>query len=459
MGSLIFISSIWLLMAMALGFWARRPVTPAAHRMAMLGFPPAPSDRTFLARLALAAFSVRAVVVMIFNGTDAIRSLHLSPDSLKYHRLGQLLAVDYRRGDVDWSAWIDHGWFQFTGLVYSLFGANPVIIQVINITVSTLTVIVVYHMVREAYGDPQIARWAAIMIALLPSFVYWSCLMLKDPASIFAVALMVWALVKLRSRMEFGPMAGLIIGLMIVLALREYLFLVSLFLIGISLLPVGSKGLSGRLVRVATVVLIAGLVAQVLGFGFLGISGAQQSMYFDLDYINSTRVAMGDHGTGAFFENPESALWGGGPVATIRAAFSAVFFFFVSLDLRNLDSARQLMALPEVLLFLAMLPLLWKGLWFSFKRLRDRALPLIVFSAGLLVVYGSATTNMGAMFRWRMQALPMLLAFICVGLALRQRHWLRRIMTALERAFLPSRRVRRRPAAAAQLTGSRRIPS
>jgi len=170
-------------------------------------------------------------------------------------------------------------------------------------------------------------------------------------------------------------------------------------------------------------------------------------------------VAMGDHGTGAFFEDPEGALWGSGTLASARAAVAGVFFFFVSLDLRRLGSIRQLMALPEVLLFLAMLPLLWRGFWCSFKRLRDRALPLIVFAAGLLVVYGSATTNMGAMFRWRMQALPMLLAFICVGLALQQRHWLRRIMTALERAFLPSRRVRRRPVAAAQMTGSRRFQS
>ena len=42
---------------------------------------------------------------------------------------------------------------------------------------------------------------------------------------------------------------------------------------------------------------------------------------------------------------------------------------------------------------------------------------------------GSAATNMGAMFRWRMQALPFLLAFLTYGLSLHGRGYFYRLMS------------------------------
>ena len=73
------------------------------------------------------------------------------------------------------------------------------------------------------------------------------------------------------------------------------------------------------------------------------------------------------------------------------------------------------MALPEILVILCLLPSLVRGLRCSWQHARQASLPLAVFAFGLLAVYGSAATNMGAMFRWRMQALPLLLTFMVYG--------------------------------------------
>lgn len=50
------------------------------------------------------------------------------------------------------------------------------------------------------------------------------------------------------------------------------------------------------------------------------------------------------------------------------------------------------------------------------RRFRATAIPLIVFGIAALVVYVSATTNMSALHRWRMQAFPFLFSILAAGL-------------------------------------------
>jgi hypothetical protein len=40
---------------------------------------------------------------------------------------------------------------------------------------------------------------------------------------------------------------------------------------------------------------------------------------------------------------------------------------------------------------------------------------VLVFAFGVMLVYTSATTNAGAMFRWRMQALPFFIMMTSYG--------------------------------------------
>ena len=108
MNSVLLISALWIVFAPALWLSARsmplrgrEPLHPGAWREWSPRI-----EREFLVRVVLAAFALRIAVVLLLTWTDAIRTLHLSPDSLKYHRVGKLIAADYRRGMIEWGDWI-----------------------------------------------------------------------------------------------------------------------------------------------------------------------------------------------------------------------------------------------------------------------------------------------------------------------------------------------------------------
>lgn len=412
------ISFIWMVVCIAL-FSMSRKIGKGKARTYVKGIGNTVSGRSgaeFLQRLFILGFTVRLLIVGVLIFTNAIEVLHLSPDSLRYHREGVMIARQMEGGFFNWPNWIDNGWFQFTGFVYYLFGPHPILIQLFNITIGSVTPVVVYHLLKKAYADEFVARWTAVFTAFFPSFVYWSCLMLKDPISIFAITTIVLCLLGIRQSFHVKWLLGLAGSLLIILGVREYLFFVAVFFVVASFIPVSGDKLSNTLIKMALLTVFTGALTYFMGFGVLGIDYMRSSHYFDMDYINSTRVAMGDHGSGAFFEDPGSVLWGGDIGSNVLAAATAIFYFFVSVDLTRLGSHRQLMALPEVLIFLSMLPLLFKGFWVSLKKYPQETLPLLVFTIGLMAVYGSATTNMGAMFRWRMQVLPFFLAFIVFGI-------------------------------------------
>lgn len=392
---------------------------------------PRQSCRSFLAHLFIVALFVRLVLVLLLYFTDAIRLLHLSPDSLRYHNEGIAIATEMQQGFFNWPNWIDNGWFQFTGFVYYMFGTHAILIQILNATLGALTPIIIYYLVKRAFSLEQTARWTAILIAFFPSFIYWSCLMLKDTLAIFAMSLLVMAVVSHRNRFEFRWLAVMVIPLLVFLGIRVYMFFVGLFFIALSYFPVEEKKTIPSLAKMMAIVLLVGTAAYTMGYGFFGMDFIHQSHYFDLDYINQSRVKIGDHGSGAFFDDPSSALWGKDLGGTLKALAGVVYFSLVSLDLTDLGSTRQLMALPEVTIFFLLLPNLFRGVAGSWRNLRQRTLPLMVFGFGILAVIGSAATNMGAMFRWRMQALPFLLAFLVYGLTLSGRGWLYRLLSRL----------------------------
>ncbi|TDR38608.1 hypothetical protein DFR29_120109 [Tahibacter aquaticus] len=392
---------------------------------------PGAAARRFMVRLFTGAFLVRLVGVLVISLTDAIRSLSLSPDSLRYHEEALAIAEEMRDGFFNAPNWIDNGWFQFTGLVYYLLGPNPLYIQLINILLGALTPLVVFRLVLEVYGMEKLARVTALLIAFFPSFIYWSCLMLKDPLSIFSVSLLVLAVVRLRRSFSASALGVMAFCLLMLLGVREYLFFVSVFLIVISYIPVEGRRTIPLLATMAGVVALIGVATYAAGFGVFGVDYIRQSHYFDLEYINQSRINI-SHGTGAFFDAPEDAVWGESADSTFRALVAAIYFFFVSIDLTQIGSLRQLMALPEVLMFLVLLPSLARGLMHSWHHARQASLPLAVFAFGLLVVYGSAATNMGAMFRWRMQALPLLLTFMVYGAFVHGRGLIYRSLKRLE---------------------------
>jgi Ca2+/Na+ antiporter len=84
----------------------------------------------------------------------------------------------------------------------------------------------------------------------------------------------------------------------------------------------------------------------------------------------------------------------------------------------QLASARQMITLPEMVIWWTSLPLLVVGLWFAIKhRLREVA-PILIFTTLLTLSYSILMGNVGTAYRQRAQLLIFYFIFVAIGFVL-----------------------------------------
>lgn len=371
------------------------------------------SDREFLWRLCITAWLVRLAIIVAYALTDAINILRLSPDSERYDREGVWIMNQMSYGDFNWPNWLDNAWFQFTGLLYYIFWPSPFLVQLFNITVSVVTVIPLFLVMRQLTGDVRVQRFYAILAAFFPSMIYWSTLMLKDPVSILALALVVYGVFTLRLRFQPSALMLLVLGLLIFVGTRTYLFVVLVMAMPAAFLlfPYGRSMIPWRALLLPALI---GAVPMLIGYGYFGSGAFERSVYFDLDYVNHVREKMGDHGGSAIFNEGGVHIWGQNILSDIWAAIITVMTIFVPVNPFEVSGTRQFIALPFVgIMVYLFAPLMAGGrmLW----RGRRLATPILVITGAVLAVYVGGTTNAGALFRWTTQIMPYFLMAIAMA--------------------------------------------
>jgi hypothetical protein len=394
------------------------------------------SDRVFLWRVVFSAWVLRLAIVVIFQLTDAIHRLRLSPDSEKYHRGGLEIMQEMNYGHFNWPAWIDNGWFQFTGFVYWLLWPSPLIMQLLNTVIGAVTVIPLFLIMRRLTPDVRTQRFYAILVAFFPSLVYWSCLMLKDPVSVLALALVVYGVVEMRLKFRLWPLFWTVFGLLIYLGTRLYLFTLLTMLMPLAFL-LFPRRMSLRALIVPAVI---GIVPVVFGLGYFASGAFSESVYFDLDYINHVRTSMGDHGGSALFNSTEVHVWGNDLGSDVLAVFRTAFAVFFPVNPFDVQGARQMMALPFVFIMGYLVFLCGPGAMKIWKA-RRLSTPVMLFGLAVLAVYIGGTTNAGALFRWTTQIMPYILMAATLGLFIKNRRlqrWATRMVVLFAR--VPSAR-------------------
>ena len=81
----------------------------------------------------------------------------------------------------------------------------------------------------------------------------------------------------------------------------------------------------------------------------------------------------------------------------------------------QMASFRQLITLPEVLAWWAMIPLMISGIWYAVKYKLRSAFPILIFSLLLTLAYSIFQGNVGTAYRQRTQIQVFLFIFIGVG--------------------------------------------
>lgn len=377
------------------------------------------NDRKFLIRLFLSAVLVRVLVgtfiyvfhLQAFFGGDAL-TFDFFGNALRLVWDGQtqyMRAVDMFSSNGASSGW---GMLYYVAAVYKIVGQNMLATQYVNCVVGAASAPLAYLISIEIFPNRRVARLCALMAALFPSLVLWSCQGLKDGPIIFLLTLSMLATLKLGEKFSIKYISALVLALFCLLSLRFYVFYIVVIAVGAAFI-LGRRQLTAESFARQMIIII--LIA--VGLGYFGVSryATQQFETFgSAEQLQRMRLDASQSAASGFAEDVD--------VSTTSGALSTVPLGFTYLLLApfpwQLASLRQIITLPEMIVWWASIPLLVLGAWFTIKhRLREIA-PIIIFTSLLTLTYSIMQGNVGTAYRQRAQLLVFYFVFVAVGFVL-----------------------------------------
>ena len=338
-------------------------------------------------------------------------------DSSTYDWAGYTLAQswgeDYYIVSQYTPAWVSgYGFIYFVGVIYWAFGRNQLLVQFVNGTLGSLTVVVIYAIARLLF-DEGAARWAARFMAFFPQVIFWSAAMYKDPAIMLCIAVSMYAVLRLARSFNPGMLLLFIAAVLCLMTLRFYVFYIVAFATLGTFLFGQRRGLFGNLL--ASIVLLGAFMGAYT-FAASKEVVEQHVSYLDLDKLQQSRLDLSQSARSGFGVERDVSTRAGAlsalPVGLVYLLFAPFPWMATGL--------RQLLTVPEMLVWYALMPAFVRGLAYGIRhRLRD-CLPILVFAGTLTLAYAVFQGNVGTAYRQRTQITMFFFVFIGVGLARRQ---------------------------------------
>ncbi len=416
-----------------------------------------PEQRTFLMRLFVLALVVRMILaVVIYVGH---MEEFFGGDANTYDVFGQSLVEAWHGNEYHQAkyesfvmsgatAW---GMIYLVAAVYEVVGANILAIQLVNAAIGAATAIVVYHAAQTLFANKRVSQLAAILVAFFPSLILWSSQALKDGLIIMALALAILATLRLMEKVTATYVVVLIGCLIALFSLRFYIFYMMCAAVAGSFF-LGMKSLSAQgFIQRFIAVGVIGLA--FTWFGVLQSAGMQFERYANLKSIQNSREDQAAAGSG-FMKDVDVQTTEGAltviPVGLLYLMFAPFPWQFTTL--------RQIITLPEMIIWWLAFPLLVLGLWYSVKHRLRQVSPILIFTSMLTLAYSLFQGNVGTAYRQRSQLLVFYFIFVAVGaIIMKERAELRRYQQQLakqELADLQAARVLARRKAADVQHGS-----
>ena len=377
------------------------------------------TDRIFLFRIFVCAVLLRVLV-----GT-LIYVFHLQEffggDALTYDFFGFALFkvwggdryyevfVNQFSGGGSASGW---GMLYLVAAIYKVVGRNMLAVQFVNAIFGAATAPVAYLIALELFPNQRVARLCAVLTAFFPSLVLWSSQGLKDGPIVFLLALSMLATLKLGARFSIKYLTALALALCALLTLRFYVFYIVILAVTTAFI-LGRRRLTAQ--SFARQLIIMMFIGLVLGyFGVSRYTSQQFDAYGSFEQLQRMRMDASQSADSGFGKDAD--------VSTPTGALSAVPLGLTYLILApfpwQMASVRQLITLPEMVVWWASLPLLALGLWFTVKyKLREVA-PILIFTTLLTLTYSILQGNVGTAYRQRAQLLVFYFVFVTIGYVL-----------------------------------------
>jgi 4-amino-4-deoxy-L-arabinose transferase-like glycosyltransferase len=363
--------------------------------------------RRWLARLVLAALGIRLVLLVVIH--FGFTPYAFAPDAGMYEYFGEALR-DYWMGEGPrpgrpYNSW-QTGYYFLNGIFFSLFGTSPMGPVVLNLVVSVWTCLLAFLLGRTLFGE-SVGKLAALLVAFFPSLVLWSVLNIRDALSAFLVTGVVFIGVRMLKRIGGREVLGMAVALLLLTQLRDYLALLLLAGLLLGFLTGMRPNRVGRTLILGAVSCFLLLLA-ARSFDLLQSAPMEGSLE-TLQYLREDMA----RGAGSAYGHQLDT-------STVRGLLTAVpmgmaFFLFGPFPWA-VSSTLQLAALPEVLLWYALIPFTLVGLARALRvRHRDALLPIAVLVV-ITVSYALVEGNIGTAYRHRAQIMPLVFLFTSLGL-------------------------------------------
>ena len=376
-------------------------------------------DRQFLSRLFIAAFLARVLIGtaiyifhwQIFFGGDAITYDYLG-DSLQHVWQGQ---VEYQRPiDVFYAGGSSSGWgmMYMVAAIYKIVGRNLLATQYVNCVLGAATAPLTYMITMEIFPNKTVARAAAVLTAFFPALIIWSCQGLKDGPIVFLLALSMLAILKLGEKFSVQYLVALALSLCCLLTLRFYVFYI-VGLAGGAAFILGRHRLTAQ--SFARQMIVITVVSLALGyFGVSRYASQQLEVYGSAEEVQRMRLDAAQSAESGFGRDLD--------VSTTSGAITALPIGLIYLLLApfpwQFGSFRQMLTLPEMLVWWCAIPLLALGAWFTIKHRMREIAPILIFTSLLTLTYSIVQGNVGTAYRQRAQLLVFYFIFVAVGFVL-----------------------------------------
>lgn len=373
-------------------------------------------ERKFLAHLFVVGLLIRMLI-----GT-VIYLLHLQEffggDAYTYDGFGYALLKgwegdDYYRnfvlqffGTTGASGW---GMLYMVAAVYWLIGRNMLAIQFINAVLGAATAPIIAAIAWHVFQNRRVGRLAAIFAAFFPSLVLWSSQGLKDGPVVFLLALSILATFKLSEKIRIKYLIVLICTLLALFSLRFYIFYMMVAAIGgafvIGMRPVTATSF----VRQLLIIAVMGMAMTYIGV--TRYANTQFETFGNLETVQRGREDQSRTAKSGFAKDVD--------VSTTSGALSAIPTGLIYLTLApfpwDVGGLRQLITLPEMIVWWITVPFVILGLWFTVVYRLRQASPILMFTTMLTLVYSLFQGNVGTAYRQRSQLLVFYFIFAAVG--------------------------------------------
>ena len=297
--------------------------------------------------------------------------------------------------------------------LYYIFGRNQLLVQFVNSTIGALAVVVIYAIARKLF-DEKVARWAALFMAFFPQMVFWSCAIYKDPSVLLCISVAMYAVLSLRERLTVGHLALFVAATLALMTLRFYVFyMVAFATIGTYLVSQRRGVLSGLFGQLV----VAGVFLTALFFGVRQATFDRQASYFDLEELQRARLGQLAQGRSDFGADIDVST----PTGALTALPVGLAYLLFAPFPWAISGIRQLLTLPEMLVWYALMPALVRGLRNTLRHRFRQALPILTFAFILTMAYAIFQSNVGTAYRQRTQITMFFFIFMGEGIEMKRR--------------------------------------